>query len=76
MTAVALVTLHYVNTAGKKSVAKAGTVFDDYKAKDFDALEPKGCVRKATVGEIAEAEAAGWKPSRKKSAPARDENLV
>jgi len=59
MSKFAVSALVYKNTAGEKTRRKAGSVFDDATDADIAAWEAKGHVRDATIGEIAEAVAAG-----------------
>ena len=59
MSKFAVSALVYKNTAGEKIRRKAGTVFDDATETDIASWEASGHVRDATIGEIAEAVAAG-----------------
>ena len=58
MDAYALVTMKYVDNNGDKATAPAGSVFADFDKDKFDGWAENGYVRKATVGEVAEAKAA------------------
>lgn len=59
MDAYALVTMKYIDVHGNKATAPAGTVFADFDEDEFDRWKANAYVRKATVGEVAEAKAAG-----------------
>lgn len=59
MAKFSLCALVYTNVEGKKVRLKAHSVFDDATAADIEKWEGDGNVRDATIGEIAEAVAAG-----------------
>lgn len=59
MDAYALVTMKYLDTNHQKATAPAGSVFADFNEGELEPWITKGYVRKATVGEVAEAKAAG-----------------
>lgn len=59
MAKISLCALVYTNVDGQKVRRKALTVFDDAMKADIEMWQGKGQVRDATVGEIAEAVAAG-----------------
>ncbi len=55
----ALTALVYLNSAGAKIRTKAGSIIVDASDADVERWESNGNVREATVGEVAEAIAAG-----------------
>lgn len=59
MALIAKNALVYKNTAGVKIRRKAGSVFDDATATDAERFIARGFAREATIGEKAEAVAAG-----------------
>lgn len=59
MAKYAVTALVYKNTEGQKVRRKAETVFNDATDEDIAAWSKLGVVRDATIGEIAEAVAAG-----------------
>lgn len=59
MVKFSLCALVYTNADGKKVRLKAHKAFDDASSADIEKWEKEGRVRDATIGEIAEAVAAG-----------------